>query len=406
MTLTDPASVSARSRAGGAIPVMAGFLLCIFAIGTAEFLIAGLLPQVAADMKVSVAAAGQTVTAYAVGVVIGGPLVTMMTARLPRKGLTLGLIALFIVGTAVSASAASYEMLLTGRVVAALSQGTLYAIALIVVTTVVPAERAGRAIAVVVSGLTFATLLGVPLGALVGERFGWQAPIIATGVIAAVGGALLAVAMPRQPAPATGIRDELRVLMRRPVVLAIATTAVGFAGVGTVFTYIAPLLTQVTGFAASTVSALLLAYGAGSVLGNLGAGRLTDISPAMTLRIVFVGLMVLLAVMPFAATWPPTAVIAVLALGLLSTATVAPLQRLLLSHAGDAPTLAVAVNVGGFNLATAIGSAIGDGIVAAGALRWNGLAGAVLTLFGLALSFLAVPTPTARSKAPTPRSSS
>jgi DHA1 family inner membrane transport protein len=245
----------------------------------------------------------------------------------------------------------------------------------------------------VVSGLTFATLIGVPLGAVIGEHFGWRTPFVAIAMIAAVGGALLAAVMPRQSAPATGIRDEIQVLARRPVLLAIATTAVGFAGVGTVFTYIAPLLTQVTGFAAPTVSGLLLAYGAGSVLGNLGAGRLTDISLTMTLRVVFVGLVVLLAAMPFAATWPPTAVVAVLALGLLSTATVAPLQRLLLRHASDAPTLSVAVNVGGFNLATAVGSTIGGGIVAAGALRWNGFAGAALTLLGLALSILAVSQP-------------
>jgi predicted MFS family arabinose efflux permease len=154
-----------------------------------------------------------------------------------------------------------------------------------IVTSVVPPERAGRAIATVVSGLTFATSLGVPLGAMIGQRFGWRAPFAAVAIIALAGGIILAASMPRTPTPPTGIRGELRVLARRPVLLATATTAIGFAGVGTVLTYIVPLLTQVTGFATTVVSALLLAYGGGSVLGNLAAGRLTDISLTMTLNI-------------------------------------------------------------------------------------------------------------------------
>ncbi|OLF15131.1 MFS transporter [Actinophytocola xanthii] len=370
--------------------MIVGFLLCIFAIGTAELLVSGLLPQIAASMQVSVASTGQLVTAYALGVVVGGPLITVLTARMPRKGLVLGLVALFIAGSLVSAAATSYGLLVVSRVLAALSQGTLYAISLVVVTAVVPPERAGRAIAIVVSGLTVATVLGVPLGALLGQAFGWRTPFLAVALIAAAGGAVLAVAMPRTPASATGARSELRVLARRPVLLAITTTAVGFAGVGIVLTYLVPLLTEVSGFSGGAASALLLAYGVGSLLGNLAAGRLTDVSPLMTVRIVFLGLTVVLATLPFAATWQPTTFVAVLAFGLLATATIAPLQGLLLQHAADAPTLSVTVNVSGFNLANAFGAALGGGIVAAGALRWNGLAGATLALAGLGLSWLAM----------------
>lgn len=382
---STPASAAARR----AFPVIAGFLLCIFAIGTAELLVSGLLPEIAASAHVSVATAGQLVTAYAVGVVIGGPLITAATARMARKGLVLSLIALFIAGSLTSAAASSYGLLLAGRVLAALSQGTLYAISIVVVTAVVPPDRAGRAIATVVSGLTVATVLGVPLGAVLGRAFGWRLPFLAVAVIAAAGGIVLAMTMPRTPAPPAGARSEVRVLARRPVLLAIATTAVGFAGTGTVLTYLIPLLTQVTGFSPDTASALLLAYGAGSLLGNLAAGRLTDVSPIMTVRIVFGGLAVILAVLPFAATRQPAAVIAVLAFGLLATATIAPLQSLILQHAADAPTLSVAVNVSGFNLANALGSALGGGMVAAGALRWNGLAGAILALAGLGLARVA-----------------
>ncbi|MEV5752294.1 MFS transporter [Actinoallomurus sp. NPDC052308] len=187
---------------------------------------------------------------------------------------------------------------------------------------------------------------------------------------------------------------------RRPVLLAIATTAVGFSGVATVFTYIAPLLTRVSGFSSTVVSGLLLTYGAGSFLGNLLAGRLTDRSMSATVRGVFGGLTGVLVLVPFAAVWQPSAVTAVLVLGLLATATIAPLQGLILRHAGGAPTLAVAANVGAFNLGAATGSAIGGVIVSVGALRWTGLAGAVLSLAGLALAYLAVPrTPSAMQAA-------
>jgi DHA1 family inner membrane transport protein len=252
----------------------------------------------------------------------------------------------------------------------------------------VPPARAGRAIAIVVSGLTVATVLGVPLGALLGQALGWRIPFLVIAVIAALGGAVLAVAMPRTPAPDTGARSELRVLLRRPVLLAIATTAIGFAGVGTVLTYLVPLLRQVSGFSGGVAAALLLAYGVGSLLGNLAAGRLTDVSPTMTVRFVFLGLTVVLAALPFLAPSRPAVIVAVLIFGLLATATIAPLQGLLLRHAADAPTLSVAVNVSGFNLANALGAALGGGLVAEGFLRWNGLAGAVLALGGLGLSWL------------------
>jgi DHA1 family inner membrane transport protein len=379
-------------------PIITGFLLCVFAVGTAELLVSGLLPEIAASTNVSMAGTGQLVTAYALGVVIGGPLITVLTARVPRKGLVLGLVTVFVAGSLLSATASSYGVLLIGRVVSALSQGTLFAVALVVVTSVVPVERAGRAIATVVSGLTLATVLGVPLGAVLGHQFGWRTPFVVVAAIAAAGGVVLAIAMPRTPAPTTGAMAELRALARPPVLLAIVTTSVGFAGVGVVLTYIVPLLTQVTGFSAPTVSVLLLVYGAGSLLGNHVAGRLADVSPTRTVRIVFLGLTAVLATLPFATGWQPTAIAAVLAFGLLATATIAPLQSLLLQHAGDAPTLSVAANVSGFNLANALGSALGGGLVAAGALRWTGLAGAALALAGFALTLLTATKPAAVAK--------
>lgn len=371
--------------------ILAALCASVFVVGTAEYLIAGLLPQVGADLGVSVSTAGQAVTAYALGVVIGGPLVTMATARLPRKGVALGLLLLFAAGSALSAWAPTFSVLLAGRVVSSFSHAAFLALALVTATQVVPAERVGRAVAAVASGFTVATLLGVPLGALLGERAGWRTPFVVLTVLALAGAVFLAAVMPRSPAQDTSIRAELRVVTRRPVLVSVATTAVGFAGVMSVFTYIALSLTQVTGFTASVVSLLLLAYGVGSFVGNLVAGRLTDWSLSATVRGVFGGLVGVLAVFPVALMWQPSAVVAVLLLGLLATATIAPLQGLILRHAGAAPTLAVSVNVGAFNLGAAVGSALGGVLIAAGGLRWTGLVGALLSLLGLALSYLAVP---------------
>ncbi|WP_326824927.1 MFS transporter [Streptosporangium sp. NBC_01756] len=382
--------------------VLLALSVSAFVVGTAEYIIAGLLPQVASDLHISVGAAGQAVTAYALGVVIGGPLVTILTVRLPRKGLALGLMALFAAGSAVCALAPSYEILLAGRVMSSLSHAAFLALSLVVAVSAVPAERAGRAMAFVISGMTVATLLGVPLGTLLGQQAGWRAPFAVLVVLAGAGIVLLALALPRQPATVTDLRREIGVLARRPVIMAIVTTAVGYSGVAAVFTYIAPMLTEITGFAPPVVSALLLAYGTGSVLGNLAAGRLTDRFPSATLRGVFGSLTVLLVLTPFAVLWKPAAVPAVLALGLLATATITPLQGIILRHAGEAPMLAVSVNVGAFNLAIAFGSVVAGVIVADGGLRWTGLAGAVLSALGLGLSYLAVPRRTAHPAAAVP----
>lgn len=378
---------------------LAALCVSVFVVGTSEYLIAGLLPQVGADLRISVGMAGQAVTVYALGVVVGGPLVAALTAKMPRKGLALGLMLLFAAGSAISALAPSYELLLAGRLVSSFSHAAFLALALVMATSVVPPDKTGTGIATVASGFTVATLLGVPLGALLGESAGWRTPFAVLTALALAGVVLLAAVLPKQPAPATRLRDEVRVVTRRPVLLAIATTAVGFSGVATVFTYIAPLMTRVSGFSSTAVSGLLLAYGAGSFVGNLLAGRLTDKSMSATVRGVFGGLAGVLVLIPFAAVWQPSAVAAVLVLGLLSTATIAPLQGLILRHAGDAPTLAVAANVGAFNLGAAAGSALGGVIVSAGALRWTGLVGAVLSLAGLALTYLVLPRPRATPQA-------
>lgn len=387
MTRTETSVRSHPVRPG---LVLVGFVLLVFCTASAEYLVAGVLPQLAADVSVSIAAAGQTVTAYALGVAIGGPIVTVLTARLPRKGLAIGLGVLFIAGTVLTVLAPSFAWIIVGRVVSACSQATLFAISLTTATALLGADKQGRAIAIVTSGLTVATVLGVPLGAFLGGGTNWRLPFAVIAAAAILGTLLLAWTMPRTPAPTTGVRDEIRTLLRGPVLLAVATTVIGFAGVSVVFTYLVPLLTDVTGIAAGVIPALLLAYGIGGFIGNLIAGRLADLSLGTTLVGVFLALVVTLAAFPLLASYRVPMIGLVLILGLLSTATIAPLQSLVLRHAGAAPTLSLAVNVGAYNLAIAIGSALGGAGVAAGLLQWGGFGGAGFAILGLILTTLAL----------------
>ncbi|EGD44985.1 major facilitator family transporter [Nocardioidaceae bacterium Broad-1] len=368
-------------------------MVLVFCTGTAEYLVAGVLPQLARDFAVPVATAGQAVTAYALGVAIGGPVVTVLTARLPRKGLALWLTVLFVAGIALTALAPTFAWLIVGRVLSACSQATLFAIALTTAVGALGHDKAGRAVAIVSSGLTVATVLGVPLGALLGGDTSWRRPFVVIAALAVVGLVSLALTMPRTARPTTGVGDEVRALTRRAVLIAVATTVVGFAGVGIVFTYLVPLLRSVSGLSASYIPLLLLAYGFGGFIGNLAAGRLADLSLGRTLTGVFLLLAITLGLFPVLAEYRAPVTVLVMILGLVSTATIAPLGSLVLRHASNAPTLALAVNVGAFNLANAIGSALGGIGVAAGLMRANGYGGAVLALAGLGLSVLALRQP-------------
>lgn len=379
--------VSPRQRPG---LVLTAFTLLVFCTGAAEYLVSGVLPQLADNFSVSVATAGQAVTAYALGVAIGGPIITAATTRIPRKTLALYLSAVFVLGMVTVVVAPSFWLVIVGRVVSASSQATLFAIGLTTTTSLLGEGKQGRAIAIVGSGLTVATVLGVPLGAFLSGLTTWRAPFVIIAVCAVLALALLAWVMPRTDAPTTGVVDEIRNLAHLPVLLAVGTTVVGFAGVSVVFTYLVPLLSQVTGISAGIIPAVLFAYGVGGFAGNLVAGHLADISLGKTLVGVFVALAVTCALFPFVAPLPIPMIVLVLALGVLSTATIAPLQSLVLRHASAAPTLSLAVNVSAFNLAIAVGSALGGFGVSAGLLRWNGIAGAVFALAGLLLTSLAL----------------
>ncbi|RFU39461.1 MFS transporter [Actinomadura logoneensis] len=378
------------------VVLLAALGASVFVVGTSEYLVSGLLPQVASDLGVSVAAAGQAVTAYALGVVLGGPLLTAATVRVPRRVLAVALLVLFALGNGLCAVAPSYGVLIAGRVVASLSHAAFLTLALMLTTRIVRPDRVGSAIAGVAAGFSVATLLGVPVGVLLGESAGWRTPFALLAGLALVMAVTLGVLLPGGETGATRVRDEVRTVVSRPVLLVVATTAVGMAAVSTVFTYLAPSLRDVAGFGAAAVSGLLVIYGVGSLAGGLVAGRLADRSLEWTVRGTFGGLAVVLVVVALALPWKVGAVAAVLAFGLLASSTTPTLQTLLLKHAGSAPTLAVSVNIAAFNIGIALGSVVGGVVVSGVGTRWTGLVGAVLSVAGLGLSYLALPRPGVR----------
>src|SRR5437867_891595 len=249
-----------------------------FGIGTTEFVIMGLLLQVSADLHVSITAAGLLISGYALGVAAGAPLLTLATRSLPRKTVLLALMVIFTLGNLACAVAPSYAWLMAARVVTALAHGTCFGIGSVVATGLVPAHRRASAIAIMFTGLTAATLLGVPAGAWLGLHFGWRATFWAVALIGALAFAAIALLVPpvRSDGPAPALRAELAVLARPGVLRGLAMTVLGYAGVFTVVTYIQPLLTRVAGMSEAAVSPTLLVFGGGFAIGNLLGGRLAD----------------------------------------------------------------------------------------------------------------------------------
>lgn len=337
-----------------------------FGIGVTEFVIMGLLLEVSRELNVTIAAAGLLISGYALGVTIGAPVLTAFTARWPRKQVLIGLMVIFVIGNAACAIAPSYGWLMAARVLTALTHGTFFGVGAVVATGLVPEDKRASAIAIMFTGLTFATVLGVPFGTWLGQHYGWRATFRAVTLVGVLALVVLAVLVPRdrtQP-EASDWRADLRAIARRPVLLGLLTTVLGYAGVFAVFTYIAPLLTGITGFADSAVSRILLVFGGGLVAGNLLGGRLADRNLVRTILGTLAALAVVLALMNFAFK---SAVAAVLFTGLLGAAgfaTVAPLQMWVLSKAeGAGQSLASSFNIGAFNLGNAIGAWAGGVVI-------------------------------------------
>ena len=361
-----------------------------FAIGTTEFVIMGLLPDVAASLGVSIPSAGFLVTGYALGVVVGAPILTLLTNRWQRKHVLLALMGIFILGNLLCAVAPDYGLLMAARVVASFAHGSFFGVGSVVAAGLVAKDKQASAIAMMFTGLTLANILGVPFGTLVGQALGWRATfwvVTGLGVIAAVAVALLVPAKHDAEAPSLG--RELRVLARPEVWLALLTTVLGFGGVFTVFTYITPILEQVTKLSPHAVSAVLLLFGVGLTLGNTVGGKLADRALVPTLIGVLAALALILALFSVTSHQAIPAIATIFVWGVAGFATVPPLQMRMVEKARDAPNLASSLNIGAFNLGNAGGATLGGVIIDHGLdFAWVSIAGALVAAAGLAAALL------------------
>lgn len=365
-----------------------------FGIGVTEFVIMGLLLEVSRELDVTIAAAGLLISGYALGVTVGAPVLTALTARSPRKQVLVGLMVIFIIGNAACALAPGYGWLMAARVLTALTHGTFFGVGAVVATSLVAEDKRASAIAIMFTGLTVATVLGVPFGTWLGQSYGWRATFWAVTLVGLFALVVLVTLLPRdRSAPeSTDWRVDLRAIVRPPVLLGLLTTVLGYAGVFAVFTYIAPLLTETSGFDESAVSAVLLVFGGGLVAGNLVGGRLADRNLIHAIIGTLAALAIILATMAWAMDIRTLAIVFTGLLGATGFATVAPLQMWVLSKAdGAGQSLASSFNIGAFNLGNAIGAWAGGMVVDHGpGMAFLPLAAAVFPLFAIVIALFAI----------------
>ncbi|WP_329211722.1 MFS transporter [Streptomyces sp. NBC_00683] len=359
-----------------------------FGIGTTEFVMMGLLPNVADDLGTSVPTAGYLVSAYAIGVVLGAPLLTAIGSRVPRKRMLLLLMALFTIGNLASAFAPDFGWLLAGRLLAGLPHGAFFGVGAVVAARLVPDGRQARAVATMFLGLTVANIVGVPAATLLGQHLGWRATFVVVSVIGLGAMAALARLVPQMPVDShQGLGREMKAMGNRQVLLGLLTAVLGFAGVFAVYSYLSAMTTEAMGFGESSVTLVLALFGIGMTLGALAAGPLTDRALRPTLYGSLAALAVVLVVFPFTVHVQWAALVMVVLLGGIGFMTTTPLQMLVMNKAKDAPTLASASNHSAFNLANAGGAWLGGVAIAAG-WGWTSpaLVGAVLAVAGLAVA--------------------
>ncbi|MFM5817733.1 MFS transporter [Aeromonas sanarellii] len=367
--------------------------LSAFAIGTTEFVIVGLIPTIADQLYVSLPSAGLLVSLYALGVAIGAPVLTALTGKLSRKWLLVGLMALFTAGNLLAWQAPGYESLIVARVLTGLAHGVFFSVGSTIATGLVPKEKAASAIAIMFSGLTVALVTGVPLGTWIGQQFGWRETFLvvsALGVIAMAGSLLLIPGnLPKGASASLG--EQLAVLTRKPLLLVYAKTALGYGGAFTAFTFLAPILQQVSGFDANAVSLILLVYGVSVAVGNIWGGRLADkMGPRPALKLLFAGLALVLLMLTFTAPHPVLAVLTVLVWGAFAFGNVPGLQVLVVKqaeqHTPNAVDVASGLNIAAFNVGIALGSVVGGFVVEHLGLMHTPWIGALIVLLAYGLT--------------------
>lgn len=368
--------------------------LSAFAIGTTEFVIVGLIPTIASDLAVSLPSAGLLVSLYALGVAVGAPLLTALTGKVPRKLLLLSLMVLFTAGNLLAWQAPGYESLILARIVTGLAHGVFFSIGSTIATSLVSKEKAASAIAIMFTGLTVALVTGVPLGTFIGQQFGWRETFLAVsllGVIAFIG-SLLFVPRDIQHSKPASIVQQLAVLKQPRLLLVYAMTAVGYGGTFIAFTFLAPILQEISGFGEGAVSLVLLVYGVSVAVGNIWGGKLADRrGPISALKLIFTLLAAVLLALTFTAANPWLALTTVLLWGAVAFGNVPGLQVYVVRQAEhytpNAVDVASGLNIAAFNLGIAGGAWLGGHIVASLGLIHTAWIGSLVVLGALALTF-------------------
>lgn len=363
-----------------------------FAIGTTEFVIVGLIPTIAEQLNVTVPSAGLLVTLYAIGVAIGAPVLTALTGRVPRKVLLVGLMVLFTLGNLLAWQSPNYESLVVARLLTGLAHGVFFSVGSTIATSLVAKEKAATAIAIMFGGLTVALVTGVPLGTFIGQHFGWRETFLAVsliGMIAIIASLILIPNNIKNQASAS-IRDQLQVLTHPRLLLIYAVTALGYGGVFTTFTFLAPMMQELAGFSAPAVSWILLAYGIAVAIGNIWGGKLADRHGAVrALSFIFAALATLLLVFQFTASHSVAALLTVVVMGVFAFGNVPGLQVYVVQKAEqytpNAVDVASGLNIAAFNVGIALGSVIGGQTVASLGLSQTPWIGALIVVGALLL---------------------
>lgn len=375
------------------IPIaLLALTISAFAIGTTEFVIVGLLPTIAQDLGVNLPSAGLLVSLYALGVAIGAPVLTALTGKVPRKSLLLSLMVLFTLGNLLAWKAPGYETLVIARILTGLAHGVFFSIGSTIATSLVPKEKAASAIAIMFTGLTVALVTGVPLGTFIGQHFGWRETFLAVsalGLVAFVGSLLYVPSTIMHSKPAS-LLQQVQVLGQPRLLLVYAMTAVGYGGSFIAFTYLAPILQQVSGLGANAVGLVMLVYGVSVAFGNIWGGKLADQrGPVAALKLIFLLLATVLLLLTFTAPHPVLVIITVLLWGAVAFGNVAGLQVYVVRQAEHftprAVDVASGLNIAAFNLGIAGGAWGGGLIVEHLGLVHTGWIGALVVLgaFGL-----------------------
>ncbi|MEC3637762.1 MFS transporter [Bacillus halotolerans] len=347
------------------IPALLALAISAFAIGTTEFISVGLLPLISDDLHIPVTTAGLTVSLYALGVTFGAPILTSLTSSMSRKTLLLWIMIIFIAGNTMAASASSIGILLAARVISAFSHGVFMSIGSTIAADLVPENKRASAISIMFTGLTIATVTGVPFGTFIGQQLGWRFAfmvIIAVGIIAVIANGILVPSNLRKGTKTT-MRDQLKLVTNGRLLLLFVITALGYGGTFVVFTYLSPLLQEVTGFKAGTVAIILLVYGIAIAIGNMIGGKLSNRNPIAALFYMFIVQALVLFTLTFTAPYKIAGLITILFMGLLAFMNVPGLQVYVVMLAErfvpSAVDVASAINIAAFNAGIALGSFLG-----------------------------------------------